>query len=154
MITVDLNLCLKISDAIVLVIYKYSYFLSTFVLVLFCINILLYCDAGNHKETLYELWKLTTLIYILILYIGLVGVPITVILEYIEEVCVSKLDLTVVITVWMYTFWIGIFSKCLILAFLNILVGILMPQEINIMMDEENLQIKPPQHAHSSSHFL
>ena len=114
-LTIDLSLCSNVFDAISLIFYTFSYFMIGFTVLVVMVNILIYCDISHHCAYIITLWNLTTIVYIVILFIGLFGIPITVTLEYIERLDASQINTRVVTTVWIYILWSGLVFKFMIL---------------------------------------
>ena len=132
MMAVDLNLCTNVFEAISLILYTFSYLLIVVVVLVVVVNILIYCDVFNHSEYLITLWNLTTIIYIIIIFIGLFGIPITITLEYIERLDESQINTPVVTTVWIYIFWSGLVFKFMILPFYYMYIRIFMHENNKI----------------------
>ena len=124
MLTIDLKLCLNVFDAISIIVHTFSYLIIGFFVLVVAVNILIYCEASyqHHSEYLITLWTLTTVIYINILFIGLFGIPIVVVLEYMEKLDASQIDINVVLTIWMYIFWSGLVFKLMSLPFYYIFI--------------------------------
>ena len=116
-LTIDLALCSNVFNAISLIFYTFSYLIIGFTVLVVVVNILIYCDVSHHCAYIITLWNLTTIIYIVILFIGLFGIPITVALEYIERLDASQINAPVVTTIWIYIFWSGLVFKFMILPF-------------------------------------
>ena len=129
MLTIDLALCSNVFDAISLIFSTFSYLIIGFAVLVVVVNILIYCDVSNHSAYLITLWNQTTIIYIIILFIGLFVIPITVALEYIERLDASQINARVVTTVWMYIFWSGLVFKFMILPFYYIFNEIVMHEK-------------------------
>ena len=124
MLNIDLALCTNVFHAISLVVYSFSYLIIGFVVLIVLVNALIYCEVFHPSEYVITLWNFTTIMYIVILFVGLFGIPIIVALEYIEELDVSQINTDVVVTVWLYIFWSGLVFKFMILPFHYIFVQI------------------------------
>ena len=129
MLTIDLTLCSNVYDAISLIFYTFSYLFIGFAVLIVVVNVLIYCEFSHYREYLVTLRNLTTIIYIIILFIGLFGIPITVGLEYIEKLDPSQINTRVVTTVWIYIFWSGLVFKFMMLPIYFIFLRIVMHEK-------------------------
>ena len=138
MVNIDLPLCFNVFHAISVVGYSFLYLIIGFAGLVIVVNSLIYCEVFHPSEYLIDLWKFTTIIYIVFLFIGLFGIPNIVALEYIEELDVSQINIDVVITVWIYIFWSGLVFKFMIVPFYYIFVQIVVHGNSKYLSDSQN----------------
>ena len=105
MFVLNLELYSNICDRISSVAYNYSYLIGGLTLLFVMTNAALYCDVCKKREHLISLWKFTAMIYIVLLLVGLIEIPITIILEYTEQQCTLNSIKTISISVWIYVIW-------------------------------------------------
>ena len=115
MATIDLALCSKIFEAIWTKNADRWYLWTVIVTLIFLVNTIFYSRVCEKNGYLFVVWKAITMVYITLIFSSLFGIPMIVILEYLEQLDNHHVDVDIVITSWLYIFWIAIVFKILIL---------------------------------------
>ena len=113
--TIDLNLCWIVFSVIASIAHKFSYWIIGFAVSVVAINLSIHCKTFNHSQYLFTIWSFASVIYIVVLFVGLFGIPIVATLDYIERLNASNLNCDVVTTLLLYIFWYGLVFKLMML---------------------------------------
>lgn len=117
MASIDLCIYSTLFGIMWVVASEHRYVWSGFASLLLLANMLLCAGVGDCTGCLIAFWQGVIMIYIVLLFIGWLGIPLLITLDYIERIDKSKLDNDVAITLWWYISWGCIMFAIMILPF-------------------------------------
>ena len=117
MASIDLCLYCTLFGILWVVASEYRYLWSGFASLLILANIFLCAGVGDCTGCLISFWQGVIMIYIILLFIGWFGIPMLMILDYIERIDKSDFDIDAPVPTWWYIVWCGIMITIMILPF-------------------------------------
>ena len=113
MFNIDLKLVHHVYEGILFLPYNYWQLLCPLVLSNVVINIVILYKQNTIDKHLLDVWKFTSMIYIVIVTITLFGTPVVSVLSHMKNERIF--DAHSVITLWTYLFWSAIVFKLMLI---------------------------------------
>ena len=116
MCKIDLKVVRVIYDGLTFLLFDYWQLISPFVLSVIVINSVMMFKASEIDGNVIDLWKISSMIYIVIAFIVLFGAPMISVLSYISTSRVTNTDEAYsVYTLWIYLLWSAIVYKIMLI---------------------------------------
>ena len=114
---IDLKVAKVIYDGLTFLLFDYWQLISPFVISVIVINSVMMFKASEIDGNVIDLWKISSMIYIVIAFIVLFGAPMISVLSYISTSRVTNTDEAnnSVYTLWIYLLWSAIVYKIMLM---------------------------------------
>ena len=115
MFNIDLNLLKQIYEGILFLPYNYWQLFCPLVISNIVMNIVILYKQTIINKYLFDVWKLNSMFYIVILTMSLFGTPVISISSHMNNERKPIFDAHSVITFWIYLFWSAIMFKIMLM---------------------------------------
>ena len=115
MFNIDLNLQKQIYEGILFLPYNYWQLFCPLVISNIVINIFILFKQTTINKYLLDVWRLNSMLYIVILTISLFGTPLISVLSHMKNERNPIFDAYSVITLWIYLLWSAIMFKIMLM---------------------------------------